>query len=152
MPGSEPAGSTGVSIETVPILEAAGHPIGGGWTPAGSVVRLRSPIALPLPNCASVQNFSLFAAAGFRPMPFGRLTSARLTFDWPIAAEAWNGTVAVTVGPVGESVWLVPGVTEMPGLKGTSPQPVGWILRADRDDRRRVVVEEAPRDSRASRP
>ena len=116
----------------MPIFEPAGQAIAGGCTPAGSANRLTSPRAIPLPNCASVQALRLGAAAGFSPMPLGRVTSARFTFAWPIRFEGSKGTVASTVGPVGESVRAVPGSDSDPGSEGDFVATGGPDGRADR--------------------
>ncbi len=62
-----PAGSGGVSIETVPILEPAGQEIG---------------FLLPLPNWSLVHTCSVSAAEGLMPRPRGSVTRASLTLDW----------------------------------------------------------------------
>ena len=49
---------------------------------------------------------------------------------------ASNGTVTSTEAPSGESVFLVPGVTAIAGLKGTWSQPVGLIPAGSGDSKR----------------
>src|SRR5215213_8472667 len=111
-PVSEPGGSGGVSIATVPSLEAAGQETG---------------FLVPLPSWASAQERRPCAAAGLRPMPSGRVVRAVRTLELAIGCNGSNGTVASTVAPAGESVRSVPGLTPIPGLNGTSWQPVGLV-------------------------
>src|SRR6476659_6510072 len=108
LPVSEPGGRGGGSTATVPIFEAAGQETG---------------LRVPLPSWASVQAASPSAAAGLSPIPSGRVVRAVRTLAWAIGSGGSKGTVTSTVAPAGESVLSVPGVTAIPGLNGTSPQP-----------------------------
>ena len=96
--------------ETVPIFDAGGQATGA---------------RVPLPSWASVQATRPLAADGLSPMPRGRLVRAVLMSELASGWAGSKGSVTSTVVPSGESVWSVPGVTPIPGLKGTRLQPVG---------------------------
>jgi hypothetical protein len=113
LPFSDPAGSGGVSISTVPIDEAAGHSTGA-----------RVPDCL---NWASVQATRFpEVAEGLSPIPAGRVILAFRRWDSEIVSPpVRKGSVVCTVAAAGESTWLVPGSVVSPGSKGTFMQPVG---------------------------
>src|ERR1700753_1534372 len=106
-PVSEPAGSGGGSISTVPIREAAGHSTGA-----------RRPDCL---NGASGQATRLpEVAEGFRPIPAGKVILASRRWDSEIVSPpSTKGSVVSTVAGAGESTWL------LPGSEGPFMQPVG---------------------------
>ncbi len=111
MPVSAPAGSGGVSIAALPILDFSGQATG---------------LRVPLPNCSSAHISRPGAAAGFNPIPRAMVTTASLTLELAIAVpDASNGTLTSTSGPLGESTRSVPGSTEVVGSNGTLSQPVG---------------------------
>ena len=58
------------------------------------------------------------------------------TLEWAIGSSGSKGTVTSTVAPAGESVLSVPGVTAIPGLNGTSAQPVGLTPGGGADSKR----------------
>jgi hypothetical protein len=102
---------------TLPIVDPAGHAIG---------------LCVPLPNCSSVQAASPLAAAGLIVMPSGSVTETSLTcaVARPLGSS-FCGTCRSTAALVGSSACVVPGVTEIEGLNGTSSQsvaPCGWPL------------------------
>ena len=108
LPNSESSGSDGVCTSVVPIFAAAGQAIG---------------LFVPLPNSASVQATSVFAAAGLMLVPSGRTTLAFFRYELAIGSFGSNGIRTSTVEDSGVSTNSPAGPAVTDGLNGTRSQP-----------------------------
>src|SRR5215213_811383 len=108
LPNSESSGNEGVCTSVVPIFAAAGQAI---------------VLFVPLPNWASVQATSVFAAAGLMLVPSGRTSLAVFRYELAIGAFGSNGIRTSTEVASGVSTNSPAGTADTVGLKGTFSQP-----------------------------